>query len=185
MLKWGGGYKHLVYKTGTNVKLINKAEYCQSVIADGKELITGNERGEIRAPELKDGNVFIIFKEGITDFTDAFSSCRTLTSIPENLFANCPEVTNFSNAFYGCWALKSIPKNLFDNNRKVTTFSSTSFSCGSLTGESPYTMVKGKKVHLYERKNYPEHFTVPTSFSSCFYGCAGLSDYAQIPSDWK
>ena len=83
------------YQTGSNVRLTYKAEYRKSIIADGKELITGNERGAIRVPELKDGNVFIIFKEGITNFTE------------------------------------------------------------------------------------------PTSLDRCFYKCTDLSDYAQIPSDWK
>ena len=57
--------------------------------------------------------------------------------------------------------------------------------CSALTGESSYTMVNGKKVHLYERQNYPEHFTTPKYFKYAFYGCTGLTDFAQIPSDWK
>ncbi|MCS2444882.1 hypothetical protein NXU86_09810 [Phocaeicola vulgatus] len=53
----------IVYQTGTYVKLINKAEYCKSIIADGKELIvTGNESGELIVPELKDPKVYITFQ---------------------------------------------------------------------------------------------------------------------------
>lgn len=57
--------------------------------------------------------------------------------------------------------------------------------CSALTGESPYTMIGDKKVHLYERKNYPEHFTTPTLFIMAFKYCTGLTDYAQIPNGWK
>ena len=281
----------IVYQTGTDVKLINKAEYCKSIIADGKELIIGNESGVITVPELKDPKVYITFKEGITnfsdvflgcikltsvpanlfanhpnatsfsgaflrctaltaipedlfannqaaenfawlfyncrklesipeklfannpkvtdfestfrftaltsipenlfancpavtDFDDTFSSCRTLTSIPEKLFANNLAVTSFNFTFYGCKALTSIPANLFDNNRKVTDFAYTFYGCKALTGESPYTMIDGQKVHLYERANYPEQFTAPENSDRCFYGCTGLTDYSQIPTDW-
>ena len=122
----------IVYQTGTDVKLINKAEYCKSIIADGKELIIGNESGVITVPELKDPKVYITFKEGITNFSDVFLGCIKLTSVPANLFANHPNATSFSGAFFGCMSLKSIPAGLFANNRKVTDFYSTFFGCTSL-----------------------------------------------------
>ena len=264
----------MIYKTGSNVKLIHKAELCKSIIADGKELIvTGKESGELRVPELKDEKVYITFKEKVTnfyftfygcsalksipenlfanypevtaftatflrcdglaeipenlfannpkvtDFYGTFENCEALKSIPENLFANCPkvtsfqdtfqdcsaltsipenlfannlEITSFNGTFYGCTSLTNIPTGLFDNNRKVTSWGSdyddmsgTFKGCSALTGESPYTMIDGQKVHLYERADYPEHFTTPTSTYQAFGNCTGLTDYAQIPSDWK
>ena len=202
----------IVYQSGTNVKLIHKAEYCKSIIADGKELITGKESGELIVPELNDEKVYITFKEDATELYDTFSGCSALKSIPENLFANCPNVFDFSGSFRycqslksipeklfancpnvdqfyqtfeGCYALTSIPAGLFDNNRMVTYFSGTFLNCWNLTGESPYTMVDGQKVHLYERANYPEHFTAPTDFKYTFSSCTGLTDYAQIPNEWK
>lgn len=294
-LGMGGGFEkpiqnYLTYTPGKHVLLINKAELCKSIIADGKELITGNERGELVVPELNDEKVYITFKDDVTDLSYAFFDCTALKSIPENLFANCtkstsfyqtfagssitsipanlfanclelkilqktfsdckylvnlpsklnipnieyiqlsfqnctsleviPEnlfancqkVTSFHSAFKGCSALQSIPENLFannlevtdftgtflgclkleqipnklfDNNRMVTSFSSTFNGCTALTGESPYTMVNGKKVHLYERQNYPEHFTEPNLSSYTFTNCINLSDYTQIPNEWK
>ena len=258
-------YDNLAYKPGDNVQLIYKSELCKSIIADGKELITGNQYGEIRVPELKDPKVYITFKEGITDFSDVFLgctklksipanlfadhpnatsfsgaflrcteltsvpeglfannqaaenfawlfyNCRKLKNIPENLFANCPAVidfsssfssckslaaipptlfahnpnaTDFSYAFSDCTALKSIPENLFANNYKIKVFSGLFYGCTSLKGESPYTMVNGKKVHLYERELYPELFQEPGLHFGVFKNCEGLTDYAQIPSDW-
>ena len=285
-------HEPLIFKTGSNIKLIHRAEYCKSIIADGKELITGNESGEIRVPELKDEKVYITFKDDVTDlsyaffgctvtsipenlfannpkvtdFDDTFEGCTSLKSIPEQLFANCsnvksfssifsncsslqsipenlfaknpevtdfsytfsycyslesipenlfannPKVTDFSGTFWKCSALKSLPENLFannpkvtdfddtffcctslksipaglfDNNRKVTNFEGTFYGCSALTGESPYTMIDGQKVHLYERGNYPDHFTKPINFWYCFKNCTGLTDYAQITSYWK
>lgn len=46
-------------------------------------------------------------------------------------------------------------------------------------------IIGDKKVHLYERSNYPEHSTSPTRFSRCFHDCRGLTDYAQIPFGWR
>ena len=231
--------KPLIYQIGKHVKLVDDATFCKSIIADGKELITGKESGEIRVPELNDEKVYITFKEDLTSLANAFSGCSALKSIPENLFANCPKATDFSFTlfgckaltaipeglfannpkvtifqgtfsycsalkslpanlfannrkvnsfrltFSGCSALESIPKNLFANNRKVTDFSYTFTGCYALTGESPYTMIGDKKVNLYERANYPEHFTKLTVFWECFKNCTGLTDYAQIPTNWK
>ena len=322
-LGMGGGFEKpfkpdpLTYTPGMNVKLINMAEYCKSIIADGKELITGKESGELVVPELNDEKVYITFKEEVTNFTytfydcsaltsipenlfannpavttfsgtfydcsaltsipenlfannpevtdfegtfagssitsipenlfancsklnllkktfsdckylvnlpsklnlpnikyiqlsfenctslksipetlfancqkvisfhSAFKGCSALMSIPENLFANCPKVTDFTGTFFGCTALTTIPTSLFDNNRKVTSFSLTFSNCTSLTGESPYTMIGGQKVHLYERKNYPEQFTAPNLARYTFTNCINLSDYTQIPNEWK
>ena len=175
----------LTYKTGSNVKLVNKTEYCQSVIADGKELINGSKSGALVVPELKDEKVYITFKKDLNSLEKIFYECTSLQSIPESLFAHNPNVTNFTYAFYGCSALTTIPENLFANCPKVTDFSYAFYNCTAVTGESPYTMIGDKKVHLYERKNYPEHFTEPTSSVGCFHGGRGLSDYAQIPSAWK
>ena len=206
--------KQLIFKTGNKIKLINKVEYCKSIIADGKELIkTGNESGEIRVPELKDPKVYITFKDDVTTFKSTFSNCTSLKSIPANLFANCPKVTDFIGIFVKCTSLQSLPTGLFTNCPEVIDFSYTFSGCESiqyipdglfshipsafsfyntfadctgLTGESPYTMVNGKKVHLYERKDHPDHFPVaPTDFKFTFRDCTGLTDYAQIPSDWK
>ena len=258
--------KPLIYQIGKHVKLVDDATFCKSIIADGKELITGEEYGAIRVPELKDEKVYITFKEDLTSLANAFSGCSALKSIPENLFANCPKATDFSFTFFGCKALtaipeglfannpkvtifqgtfsycsalKSLPANLFANNRKVnsfrltfsgcsalksiptglfahnpevtdfsgtfsgcsalesiseklfanntkvTNFSYTFKNCSALIGESPYTMIDGQKVHLYERADYPEHFTTPTSTYQAFGNCTGLTDYAQIPTNWK
>lgn len=301
----------MTFKPGTNVRLAKRAEQFYSIIADGKELITKDSKGILIVPELNDGNVKMAFKPDVTAFFDTFFGCTSLTSIPEDLFANNPNVISFgytpvellcdwwrfendsdfndnaswdlgfptlfgecgsltaipeklfanntevrhfgmvftscagitsipeklfanntkvrhfgempenisdlgyagvlSSVFYGteitsipeklfannpnvtsfifvfaeCASLQSIPAGLFDNNRRATEFWGTFNVCGSLTGESPYTMIDGQKVHLYERQNHPTHFTTPTEHWNCFFDCISLSDYAQIPSDWK
>ena len=183
-VKVGEGYKHLVYNPGSNVKLVNMAEYCKSIIADGEELITGNESGGLVVPELKDGNVYIAFKRELISLDYAFRDCTSLQSVSEDLFSHNPGVTRFGQTFSNCSALTAIPIGLFDNNKKAIIFTQTFSDCASLRGESPYTMVDGRKTHLYERRFHPELFTTPSAYG-CFSGCTGLTDYAQIPPDWQ
>ncbi len=123
-----------------------------------------------------------------TNFKYVFYNCWSLTSIREDLFANCPEVTDFSYAFQQCRGLTSVPAGIFSANRKVTNFSGTFYACYNLTCESPHDeiTVNGETatVHIYER-TADLGYTVPTSHSKCFYNAKSLSDYDDIPSDWK
>ena len=69
----------------------------------------------------------------VTNFSDLFFYCENLESIPVNLFANCPNVTNFSYLFFKCENLESIPVNLFANCPNVTSFQGTFGRCSNLT----------------------------------------------------
>ena len=135
-----------------------------------------------------------------SSFGSTFAECTKLQAIPTGLFDKCTEVTNFSNLFRKCGALKNVPVGLFDNNTKVMNFEHVfsgyysdygrdAYVQMSIIGESPYTVInvdgQDVKVHLYERANYPEHFTAPTNYNRGFYYCSKLDDYSSIPSDWK
>ena len=152
--------KPLTYKTGSNVKLVNRVEQCKSVIADGKELIvTGRESGELIVPELKDENVYITFKDGLTEFSITFYECASLQSIPENLFANCPLVESFWATFSGCTSIRSIPENLFAHSPNVTNFRFAFSRCNSLT-EIP--------------DNLFTHNPNVTTFAQTFFCCTSI-----------
>lgn len=128
------------------------------------------------------------------DFEMTFYQCESLTSVPEGLFNDCTEAWGFSYTFADCKNLLSVPENLFERNRKTFAFNGTFYDCYNVKNESPYTLVDGKKVHLYERKEYPELFKNPSMHNSCFHGQSGeiyggpfadWKDYASIPKDWK
>ena len=125
----------------------------------------------------------------VTDFSSTFKGCTALQVIPEGLFDKCTEVRYFGSIFYQCKGLTSIPQGLFDKCTEVTSFGSAFLECLNLTGESPYTVIQvdgvDTKIHLYERENYPEHFTAPTDYGMCFSYCTNLTDYGSIPSGWK
>ncbi len=119
-----------------------------------------------------------------TRFSSAFIMCYSLMEIPENLFAGNPEAENFIYCFTDCTSLTSIPAGLFDNNRKVTNFGAVFRGCYSVRGESPYTVIDGNKVHLYERSKYPSEFMAPQNYEYCFSDCSGLSDYEYMEQNY-
>lgn len=114
----------------------------------------------------------------VTEFFGTFKWCA-LTEIPANTFKNCSKATSFAQIFYSCSSLETVPAGIFDDCISATNFSFT-FSGTKLKGESPYTMVDGVKVHLYERAEHTDRFKKPTSFNDCFTGCTDLTDFEQI-----
>ena len=118
----------------------------------------------------------------VTSFAYTFYGCSSLTNIPSNLFANCPSVLSFEATFYGCSLLSSIPADLFTNNQKVKYdpdneiygFKQTFFGCTSLTGNSIRLWAEGR-----------EGITETQGGKQCYTDCTGLSDYDQIPENWK
>ena len=98
-----------------------------------------------------------------------FRNCTSLTAIPSNLFDNNILVYTFQNCFNKCNSLTSIPSGLFDNNTIVTHFGACFSNCSTLTGLAPT---------LWLRE--PE----PTG-TQCFYNATGLTNYGDIPVDWK
>lgn len=119
-----------------------------------------------------------------TSFGYLFNGCSSIKTLPEKLFASCPDITTFASTFGNCTSLENIPAGIFDMNRKVRIWSNTFYNCINLTGESPYTVIDGEKIHLYERIEHPNVFTVPTTTLNCFTNDIGLSDYQNIPSNW-
>lgn len=95
-----------------------------------------------------------------------------IQSIPQGFFTNCPNSTNFKDCFRGCSSLTSIPQTLFDACTKATDFSYCFADCTALTGTAP---------ELWDTTKFP----YVTAHEACFRGCTGLSNYANIPADWK
>ena len=124
------------------------------------------------------------------DFSQTFAGCSSLQEIPEGLFDSVPSAnTNvkFPYCFAYCTSLKTIPSALFDKALKASKFDYAFAGCTGLTGESPYSMYNGNKIHLYERKQYYNlgGFNNRITGTKCFNGCTGLSDYENITTGWK
>lgn len=122
----------------------------------------------------------------MTSVSSAFIDCTGLKSLPAGLFAKNAELATITSVFSGCTGLTSIPAGLFDNNKKIKTAKTAFKNCSALTGESPFTQIDGRKIHLYERTAALGFTAVTnTNATDCFAGCTGLSDYDAMPTAWK
>lgn len=122
----------------------------------------------------------------MTSVSSAFIDCTGLKSLPAGLFAKNAELATITSVFSGCTGLTSIPAGLFDNNKKIKTAKTAFKNCSALTGESPFTQIDGRKIHLYERTAALGFTAVTnTNATDCFAGCTGLSDYDAMPAAWK
>lgn len=128
----GPGPGEFTFTPGEYVTLVGKAEYCKSVIADGKELITGEESGPLSVDVLKNPYVKIEFKDDLTDFSRVFESAY-LVSLPPGrfIFGKGTGITNFDYAFYEC-PIKTVPGSVFDNADREASFNHT-FEMSQLT----------------------------------------------------
>lgn len=112
-------------------------------------------------------------------FGNVFFSCKNILTIPSNLFAgvNGSAYGLFINAFIYCESLQAIPDDLFAgvSGEAGFLFSKTFFGCKLLKGATP--MVQGKKLW--------ELLAGDKRGNECFKGCTKLSDYNEIPDDWK
>lgn len=120
------------------------------------------------------------------NFQSAFIDCESIRSVPEGLFDKHTQAVKFNFTFADCTGIESVPVSLFDNCRRINACTQTFRLCSAWKGESPYTIVDGVKVHLYERSKYPDAFpAVPSSSTSgTFRSCTQLTDYAVMEADY-
>ncbi len=122
----------------------------------------------------------------IKAFSRSFSYCTSLTAVPDDLFSYCHDADNFWQTFCGCYNLKELPVNAFDNNRKIRMFQEVFMFC-HIEGESPYTIINGRKIHMYERYFEPDYFAGITNTHSYnrSYTSNNFTDKDNIPVNWK
>lgn len=110
-----------------------------------------------------------------------FIGCKLLTDVT-NVFKGCTNIQLVSRAFQNC-AVLNPPVNVFDDCKKVMFFKECYNNLPAATNESPYTVVNGQKIHLWERT--PElGFALPTQYDFCFTNSPNFADYANIPEAW-
>lgn len=144
-------------------------------------------------PKLRDAHQ-VFSGARIPSAVGAFQNCPTLTSVV-NLFTDCKSLTDVTDVFKGCaniqLALRAFrncvvlnpPVNVFDDCKKAYNFKECYNNLPAATNESPYTVVNGQKVHLWERT--PElGFALPTQYDFCFTDSPNFADYANIPEAW-
>lgn len=144
-------------------------------------------------PKLRDVHEAFSYS-GIRSAVGAFQNCPTLNSVV-SLFTACKSLTDVTDVFKGCaniqralrvfqnCAVLNPPVNVFDDCKKVYNFKECYNNLPAATNESPYTVVNGQKVHLWERT--PElGFALPIQYDFCFTNSPNFADYANIPEAW-
>lgn len=124
----------------------------------------------------------------------AFENCTSIKSVSD-LFVRCKKLTDVTNVFKGCTNIEHAPRvfqncavlnppvNVFDDCKKAYNFNKCYNNLPAATNESPYTVVNGQKIHLWERT--PElGFALPTQYDFCFTDSPNFADYANIPEAW-
>lgn len=130
----------------------------------------------------------------ILSAVSAFENCTSIKSVPD-LFTKCEKLTDVTNVFKGCTNIELAPRvfqncavlnppvNVFDDCKKAYNFNKCYNNLPAATNESPYTVVNGQKIHLWERT--PElGFALPTQYDFCFTDSPNFADYANIPEAW-
>lgn len=110
-----------------------------------------------------------------------FSICKSLTDITD-IFKGETTLEIIQGVFTECESLNP-PVNVFDDCKNIRHFETAFRLCEKATNESPYTVVNGQKVHLWER-TADLGFRVPEVYTRCFADSPNFADYANIPEAW-
>lgn len=154
--------------TGNNSSTQVSHSYSESNIYTIK--ITGNH-SNFRAPK----NIIEIIQisNSITDCSQMFYGCSSLTAIPSTL--TIPDsVTDCSRMFNSCSSLTSDISNIWPstwNSTKIIKLYAMFNDCSKVVGIVPADKLwnSGKTF----------------SSSSCFRNCTSLTNYNEIPAEWK
>ena len=132
----------------------------------------------------------------VTDFSDCFRACTSLTSIPSGLFDKVPNATTFSSCFNLCSSLTSVPSGLFDKVPNVTDFSACFYACplhlplimfnySAIASKKPiFTLCFASLSKTGTAYPLWDYITI-TSRNYCYERQTALTNYADIPSNWK
>jgi len=71
-----------------------------------------------------------------------------------------------------------LPADIFINNKKVTNYVGIFSTCTQLTGDG------WKKIIKYSEQ-YAEELNKSINTNRCFVGCTSLTDYEEIPTEWR
>jgi hypothetical protein len=151
----------------------------------------------------------------VTTFQSCFCNCDLLSGpLPAELFANNTKVTSFNRLFTNCYNLDGVlPAGFFANNPLAVDFYSAFNSCnnlslsediftsGTVTPETRFASVEspvdfyccflGVGSSLTSSGTAPALWTFifpeayPPVTSGCFYNDSGLSNWGDIPAEWR
>lgn len=119
----------------------------------------------------------------ITNANFMFMRCKALTDVTDMFFGGeYTKLRSVLGIFHDC-PLLNVPSSIFDLAKRIAIFKNALSLNPSATNESPYTVVNGQKIHLWER-TVALGFIVPIISEFCFTDSPNFADYANIPETW-
>jgi len=151
---------------------------------------------------------------GVDAFRSCFYGCSSLTDVPADLFRynTAAALTAFRSTFNGCSSLATVPADLFRYNTSATYFQYTFLDCVNLQVNRNIFYADGEQgarflnqsvdfTDCFDRQAFTGNqgeapdlwscdFGTGTPVTTACFGDAGnspasLSNYADIPADWK
>lgn len=124
-----------------------------------------------------------IYSINLTNIDKMFSNQQGITKIFQN---NFPErIVSMNYTLSNCINLTSVDSDfIYVNCGKLKSIEGCFSGCINLEGESPSLTYNGQKYKLWElteKNGYPYNI----NGRECFRGCTKLTDYDQIPANWK
>jgi hypothetical protein len=116
---------------------------------------------------------FFDFNLEVTSFGTLFSSCALLTSLPSGLFRLHAKADYFLSSFSNCTGLTGVlDDTFFHHSAPATNFANCLLNCNKLTGSAPLLWVRYPALDL-------------ASTDNCFAGDNLLTNFVDIPTNWK
>ena len=103
-----------------------------------------------------------------------YYNCENLSYVPNHMFYDCKKVENYLNVFYNSGTIE-LPPVMFDFDHLPTRGAPFSSTFGSNNGKSK----TGTAYPLWEYYPYGGYG------SNCYQNQTNLTNYADIPDDWK
>ena len=104
-----------------------------------------------------------------------------IRSLPEDYWNGLDKARAAHYFCASCNLLVSIPGTLFSNAKSLLLMEHMFDGCTDLTGTTPKT---AEGYEFWERAGKPGYPSTTTG-TGCFKGCTKLTNYSEIPSNWK
>lgn len=136
----------------------------------------------------------------VTNFTEVFMGCTGISAIPDDLFRYCTGAGTMTSTFSGCTGLHHLPENLFYYNGAVTNYSGTFNGCQNIilpsviwdlsrvsvvTNISNFMVVSAVGYSATGTIQDIWNYVTPATRSGAFTNQTSITNYADIPADWK
>lgn len=172
---------------GYEIKIVSTAIYVTHItLEDGTPIeVPSFSYDPIYYTSPKEGEIKIKIRirRNLTYWNDysPFQNCTDLIRVESDLFYQNINFKNPIKIFKGCSNLVSVPDDFFRKMKNINYITEAFSGCFSLIN-TPKDEDGGE---LWERVGKQGYNMQSDGGTQCFYNCTSLSNYNEIPSEWK